>query len=331
MYFFIYYIFIIVIKIVQLQIEDCTEKHDCINCTLLIDCQWENNQCININKTIRRSLNNKSNRKISNTVYNLFDLGNETTKFNNLKYLYNKCYHKISPYTVEDNSLYDITSEKYCGKKNIIITNEMLINGYNIKLNNVNGTYGYPHIICQYLFLSGSNRHDVDIYINNSYKEDFLLFYTGDYKDHIQINYTSTISLHSSCYKTVSFFYYSDKTFDISPFIIRFKDYKRASYSILQYFFLAGLILLMSAIIGGIIYIRNHSKILNKKIMSYEDINEQSNDFNNNKKDSNLEVISEKKNENKNSANDIIGYDNSNNYLEQVKKKDNYDTSKSNF
>ena len=322
-----YYIFIIIIKIVQLKIENCSEKNDCINCIFLIDCQWENNQCINISHTHiqkRAFNNNKSNNNMGNKI---FELWNEATKYKNLKYLYNICYNKISPYTEEDDLVYEIASEKYCGKKNIIITKDMLINGFSIKLNNVNGVYGHPHIICQYLFLSGNIRHDVDIYINNSLKEDFFLFYTNDYKDSIQIKYTSNISLISANSNTVSFFYYSDKTFDTSPFIIFCRDYPRYSHSILQYYFLAGIIFLMIVIISGIIYIfyvRYISQIFNKIV--YKEIN--ANDKNNNKSNQ------RKKNENNNSMNynntnmleerNKIGNYNSNNELEHVNKKDNF-------
>ena len=158
-----FYIYILIINIVKLEeLDECPDKVDCINCTLLVECYWRNNECTNITKEKNITLDlNSNNTNITNLTnynkqYKLFETDNQTTIFNNFKYLKNACYYKTFPYVVEDKYLYD-KSEKYCGKKDIIITYEMLINGYEIKLNNVNGKYGYPHIICQYNFYSGNS------------------------------------------------------------------------------------------------------------------------------------------------------------------------------
>ena len=135
-------IYIIAYKIIQTYLEEeCSSKYDCFNCTFLLDCQWKNNTCINITeeKNITDiSLNNANvviwdHRKINQSnnetkMYRLFDTDNQTILFKNLKYLKNTCYEATNPFIVKENYFYDKILEKYCGKKNIIITNEMLLN-----------------------------------------------------------------------------------------------------------------------------------------------------------------------------------------------------------
>jgi len=295
-----FYIYILIINIVKLEeLDECPDKLDCINCTFLVDCYWRNNECINITKEKNVTLDlNSNNTNFTNFTkqYRLFETNNQTTIFNNFKYLKNSCYYKTFPYADEDKYLYD-KLEKYCGKKDIIITYEMLINGYEIKLNNVDGKYGYPHILCQYNFYSGNGRHDVDIYINKSLIKDFLFIFSYDYYSGKVINYTSTITLYSVGLRTVSFWYYSNRSFDSAPFIIYFKDYKYPSYSILDYLFLSFLIASVIIIIASIIYVRYNSKFFFKNKKKYEEITNESskNKISINKNELNLSEINEKK------------------------------------
>lgn len=140
-------IYIIASNIIQTYLEEeCSSKYDCFNCTFLLDCQWKNNTCINITeeKNITNiSLNNVDvsyNHRIINQsnnetkMYRLFDTDNQTILFKNLKYLKNTCYEATNPFIVKENYFYDKILEKYCGKKNVIITNEMVLNPFKVIL-----------------------------------------------------------------------------------------------------------------------------------------------------------------------------------------------------
>ena len=302
-------IYIIASKIIQTYLEEeCSSKYDCFNCTFLLDCQWKNNTCINITeeKNITDiSLNNADvviwNHRIINQssnetkMYRLFDTDNQTILFKNLKYLKNTCYEATNPFIVKENYFYDKILEKYCGKKNVIITNEMLLNGHKVQLENIDNKYGFENIICQYIIISGSYRNDVDIYINKTLSKDFFLFYSLNYNDAILINYTMTLSLDSPGLRHVSFFYYANKSFDSYPFIIYIKDYKYSSTNILDFLFLLLIIFFVVTIIVSITIVRYKSNYFNfiKNENKYKKI------------DSHFKKVDENYNDNKLNMSDI--------------------------
>ena len=244
---------------------------------------------------------NNSNITINNTInetklYKIFDTDNKTIIFNNLKYLKNSCYEAKIPFQIKEKSISDKFLEKYCGKRNIVITNEMLLNGHKIQLNNIDNKYGFSNIICQQVFISGSSRNDVDIYINRTLSKDFLFFYSTDYNKGISINYSSTISLNNLSLRSVTFLYYSNKSFDSLPFIIYLKDYKYPEKNILDILFLLLLIFFVIGITIAIIYVRYKSNFFNNN--KYQKLNiQQKNKENNNEENQikrNLSVINEK-------------------------------------
>ena len=297
-------IYILTLKIIKSYLDDeCNEKYNCFNCSILFDCRWRNNQCINYTEEMNIALNN-SNITINNTInetklYKIFDTDNKTIIFNNLKYLKNSCYEAKIPFQIKEKSISDKFLEKYCGKQNIVITNEMLLNGHKIQLNNIDNKYGFSNIICQYIFISGTSRNDVDIYINRTLSKDFLFFYSTDYNKGISINYSSTISLNNLSLRSVTFLYYSNKSFDSLPFIIYLKDYKYPEKNYLDILFLLLLIFFVVGISIAIIYVRYKSNIFNNN--KYQQINiQQKNKENNNEENQikrNLSVINEKNNE----------------------------------
>ena len=292
------YIYIIIFKIIKSFLdEECTDKYDCFNCTILLDCQWINDKCINI------TINNTETKNITtNSTENgtkLFESNNENILFKHLKYLKNSCYNSNIPFEIEENNLYDKIAEKYCGKKNIIITEEMMINGYKIQLKNIDGKYGISNIVCQYIFISGDYRTDSDIYINRSLSGDFLLFYSNDYNRAFIINYSSTISLVSPSSEPISFFYYSNKSFDTVPFIIYIKDNRNKENSILSILYLLLLIFFVVGIITSIIIVRYKSNFFNKNENKYQKLNSQKNEINlnlNNEENSLKKEIDKNKN-----------------------------------
>jgi len=325
------FLLLIIVKIINSYLEEeeeCSDQYDCFNCTLFTDCQWRYNMCINyteeqimeLNMTLNMTLNMELDMELNMTsnmtnetkLYRLFDTKNKTVIFNNLKYLKNTCYNTTKYFIKEENYIYYKTSEIYCGKQNIVITNDMLLNGYKVQLNDVQGKFGIPNLICQYNFISGSLRNDVDIYINKSISDEFLLVYTSNYNAYRFINYPCTLMLDSPALQTVSFLYYSNKTFDTVPFIIYIKDYRYPEYSILDILFLLLIIFFVIAIFTTILIVRYKSSTFNKnknyqKINSDNDLKKSDNII---EKPEHLSVISEKRNEEnflKNSSINDIG------------------------
>ena len=298
------FIYIISLKMIKSYLGDeCIEQYDCFNCFMLFDCRWRNNQCINYTEEMNITLNDK-NITLNNTInetklYKIFDTDNKTIIFNNLKYLKNSCYEAKIPFQITEKSNSDKFLEKYCGEKNIVITNEMLLNGHKIQLKKIDNRYGFSHIICQYIFISGGYRNDVDIFINRTLSKDFLFFYTTDYNKAMSINYSCTISLNNSALHSVSFLYYSNKSFDSPPFIIYLKDYKYPEKNYLDILFLLLLIFFVVGISIAIIYVRYKSNFFNNN--KYQKLNIQQKKKENNSEDNenknNLSVINDKNNE----------------------------------
>lgn len=288
MSFFIIYIIILIIKIISSDSEDCSKYLNCFNCTLSLNCSWKDKKCVN-------------SPEIRN--FTLFKTDNKTILFNNMKYLKNICYESKTPYIIDDNknNVYNKMYENYCGKRKIVVTNDILLKGYKIQLNKVNNKYGYPNMLCEYIFISGSNRHDLEIYINRSLSKDFLLFYSENNNKGLVINYTKTLSLLDDFYQSAFFLYYSNKSFDTPPFIISFKEYRYVGKDILQYLFLLAIIAFVAIIVTGIIYVRKNSIFFDKNGKKYQKI-----DIKQTKKETDneikLSVINEEnsiKNENK--------------------------------
>ena len=292
-------------KIVTLYLEDCSDKLDCFNCTLTPGCAWENRTCINYTDYEYYNITN----------HTLLDTDNSTILYQDLKYIRNICFDTKAPYLAEENYIYNELSDKYCGPNFLIVSDWRLKNGYKIQLNNNSDIYGTPNLICVYVITHGRNRIDVDIFINRSLSHDFLLFYSDDFDESIQINYSTTLSIYGMTINSGSFLFYSNKSFETSPFIIYFKleEILEEDSEVLTYLFLAAMIGFVVLAIVGIILVRKCSLFFNFK--------------KNNKKNNrileenkgNLSVISEK-NVEENSKNDI-DYD-----IQEIKKiKENKD------
>ena len=282
-------------KTLSLYIEECSDKYDCFNCTLTYGCKWENKTCINFT-----DINYNST---------LLDSDNSTILFHDLKILRNICFeNKVPSYPLKTylyDNLYDELSEKYCGSNFIILNDGKLINGYRIELLNNTEIYGTPNLLCEYVLTHGRARIDADIFINRSLSQDFLLFYTDDLDESIQINYSTTLSIYGMHRNSVSFLFYSNKSFETSPFIIYFKIevpeyFEEEDSVVLTYIFLAAIIGFIALAVGGIIIVRKCSIFFNlNKNKNDSNINE---NLNHNKGD--LSIISEK-NVEENSINEM--------------------------
>jgi len=259
MFHFIIFTIILIIKKINSQQDQCSNILDCFNCTLSENCIWENKTCIYSFKP----------KNIS-----LFKSNNKEKLFNNMKYLRNICYETKAPYMINDNNIVFEENEKYCGKRKLILTNEVLLKGFKSQLNNVDEKYGIPNILCEYIFTSGGWKHEVDVYVNRSLSKDFLLFYLESGTKGLEVNYSKTIILYNTVFDPVSFLYYSNRTFDTPPFIISFKEYKYFGESqVMTYLFLLLVLSFIGGIIGGIIYVRKNSIFFDKNMKKYIKIN----------------------------------------------------------
>ena len=292
------FIYIIIFTIKKSYCDEiCQDKYDCFNCTILLNCQWKDEKCSNITKNSTEKNNLSSDLREIKTK--LFESPNTNILFKDLKYLKNACYNSKLPFEIDESNIYDKMAEKYCGKKNIIITNEMLINGYKIHLQKVDDKYGISNIVCQYIFISGNYRNDIDLYINRSLTGDFLLFYSNDYNKALILDYSSTISLSSPSAQPISFFYYSNKSFNTTPFIIYIKDFSYKNISILSILYLLLLIVFVVGIITTIIFIRYKSNFFNKNENKYQKLSLNKNEINinlNNEENSLKKEIEKNKN-----------------------------------
>ena len=300
-YFFILIFLILLIskKVLSSCSEDCLSKHDCFNCSSVEGCVWENETCINYNES---SLYNSSEYNLTECNYSLSDPNiNKDDLYLNLKYIRNTCFPDKVPNKPEEKYIYNELSDKYCGNNFIILNNHRLINGYKIELINNSGIYGTPNLLCEYVLNHGQSRIDVDIFINRTLSKDFSLFYSEDLLYNIYINYSTTLTVYSTDYYSVSFFYYSNKSFETSPFIIYFKVYSdiEEETNALTYLFLAAMIGFVALTIIGIIIMRQCSLFFKLKKNDIKDNNE--NNINKNKE---LSIISEKNIE-ENSKNEI--------------------------
>ena len=289
-YFFILILLISLIskKVLSSCFEDCLNKHDCYNCSSVGGCVWENETCVNYNDS---SLFNSSNYKSTECNYSLSDPNiKKDDLYQKLKYFRNTCFPDKVANKPEEKYIHNELSDKYCGNNFIILNNNRLINGYKIELKNNSGIYGTPNLLCEYVLNHGQMRIDVDIFINRTLSKDFSLFYSEDLLNNIYIDYSTTLTVYSIDYNSVSFFYYSNKTFETSPFIIYFKVYdvieEEEGNNVLTYLFLAAMIGFVALTIIGIIIMRKYSLFFKLKKIEIK------NNINNRNKE--LSIISEK-------------------------------------
>ena len=174
---------------------------------------------------------------------------------------------------------------------------EFLKNGYKIQLTNNSNIYGAPNLLCEYVITHGKGLVNADIFINRSLSEDFLLFFSYEYDTNVRIKYSITYSITGISMNSASFLFYSNKSFETSPFVIYFKSVEPDESEVLTYLFLAATIGFVALAIVGIILVRKCSIFFNlkknnkKNNETYnskyhyhkEKINSENNNINNNK------------------------------------------------
>ena len=248
-------------KIILQDKKECSEISDCFNCTLITECDWKNDTCIN-NSNCSNDVSNDINCKETLTL-----LGSDDNPviWRDLNYLRNICFKSKAPYLPEENYRYDEISNKYCGPNFLIADDGFLKNGYKIQLTNNSNIYGAPNLVCEYVITHGNGLINADIFINRTLSEDFLLFFSYEYDANFRIKYSMTYSITGISMNSASFLFYSNKSFETSPFIIYFKSEEPNESEVLTYLFLAANIGFVVLAIVGIILVRKCSIFFNLK------------------------------------------------------------------
>ena len=242
----------------------CYNFTDCFNCTLIPTCRWiwDEESCIDFEPY---------NENYSLPILNNSIVNNISTINKHINFLRNVCYMPVIPYIDNNNNsfLYDKTSVQYCGPHYIKISDHNLIsNNFKIEINNINGVYGVPNLICEYIFLSGPNHFDINIQLNEKEINNYYLLYSQDSYNFIQnINSSTSLSIEINGKKLNTFIFYGLKSFGSSPFIITYKEeniIKKASQAT-GYIMVALYGVIIPIIIIAIIYMRKKSIIFKKE------------------------------------------------------------------
>lgn len=195
----------------------CNKYLDCFNCTKNLSCKWEKEKdlCIPFNT--------------SNKNYSLAILYKDTNILNlneHVNFIRKSCFMPFIPY-IENNNYLNYNSNislTYCGP-HLIINNEISIKSdFKIEINNINGTYGTPNLLCEFIILTGPSFY-VNIEINEDEINNFYLLYSKDYLNFVQyINSSISLYIDTGINKLNTFLFYGLKSFDKSPFIIKYKE-----------------------------------------------------------------------------------------------------------
>ena len=240
---------------------ECSVIYDCFNCVVNSHCKWDNkiNLCGNYNESSPYAIKNPYG---TNDVENI----EIVSKF--LLFIKNVCYSSYIPYFSNyNNYTYNELANKYCGQHLISIDENS-----SIKLKNIDGSYGFPNIVCEYLFEYCPGGYDAIINIKESYLNNITLIFHSDSQnltEKLIKKPSSEIKLETGI-NTLSFTYYSTMSFPDVPFEINFinrmNDPSSQSIGILLLFFI---IISLILIVSCIIYIRNTSKLLRPDILNY--------------------------------------------------------------
>jgi hypothetical protein len=241
--------------------NSCLNFRDCFNCTLNPTCRWswDNEECTPFES---------NNINYSLPVINDFINNNISIVNNHINFLRKVCYMPVNPYIDNNNNsfLYNKISEKYCGPHYIVVTEEQLENNKNfrIAINNITGVYGTPNLLCEYIFLSGPQKFDVNIKINAQEINNFYLLFSEDSLNFLKnINDSTSLSINIGNQGLNAFIFYGLKSFNSSPFIITYKEknilQKATQYT--GYIMIAVFAFIIPLIIFSIVYLRRKSKI----------------------------------------------------------------------
>ena len=241
--------------------SDCSSYNDCFNCTIIPSCRWNSSkdECIPYEEYNTGFSISQINHHASNNINFLNNYFNFIRKV---------CFSKTTPMITNNQSkIYNSKSIAYCGEHYIMATEENLENDFKIELKNINGLYGTPNLLCEYIFFSGVNSFYINIKIDQNEAENFYLLYSEDSINIIQnIKSSTTLNIQLKPSKTNTFIFYGLKSFSSSPFSITYKStFFSNSKNVTGYVMLALIIVVIAIIIFAIIYIRKNSSLFKKK------------------------------------------------------------------
>ena len=249
---------------------DCLSLLDCFNCTLNQYCRWNwsNNSC---------DLYEPYNKNYTIPPLKKLYIQNDIEVLNpHINFIRKVCFLPFIPYSENNNSLlYNNISVKHCGPHYIKTSPEKYSKDFIIQLNNINGIYGLPNILCEYIILSGPNWFETNIEINENEKENFYLLYSENshyFSEHI--NESTTLTISNTGRKANTFIYYGLKSFNSPPFKITFKENPSQNDSqTTGYIFIGLIIAIFILVVTSTIYIRLNSKLFknHKKKISEEE------------------------------------------------------------
>ena len=240
---------------------DCLSLLDCFNCTLNKYCRWDwSNESCGLYEPYNENYTIPPLKELY--IQNDIDVLNP-----HINFIRKVCFLPFIPYSENNNSLlYNNVSVKYCGPHYITTSPEKYSKDFIIELNNINGIYGLPNILCEYIILSGPNWFETNIEINENEKENFYLLYSENsqyFSEHI--NESSTFSISNTGRKANTFIYYGLKSFNSPPFKITFKvNLSKEDSQVTGYVFIGLIIAVFILVVTSIIYIRLNSKLFKK-------------------------------------------------------------------
>ena len=238
--------------------NSCYLISDCFNCTSIpiCRCSWELQYFFPFNLS-----NNNNSIPLLSQNNNLGELNSY------INFIRKSCFKPINLYMKNDNYFYyDNISLKYCGDHYIISNEYNIRNNFKIEINNVEGSYGAPHLLCEFIFLSVNNFHAY-IKINLEEINDFYLLYSEDSLNFIQnINSSRSIYINSSPNKLHTFVFYCLKSLNKIPFSITYEqDIIEITTEALGYIIVSLSCIMVIIIVIFIIYMRKKSVMFKKE------------------------------------------------------------------
>lgn len=238
--------------------KPCNLIKDCFNCTLNPSCRWfsENISC----QTFKVSNSNHSLPILSH-YNNIVEINNH------INFIRKSCFGPINPFIKNENYFnYDNSSLKYCGDHYIIGNEDYIKKKFKLEIKNINGIYGTPNLLCEFIFLSTPGFH-ANIKINDEEINNFYLLYSEDSINFVKnINSSTTIDIDFIPNKLNTFIFYGLKSFENSPFTITYKeDFSEKAKKATGYIMIVLSAIMIIIIIIGIICIRKNSIVFKKK------------------------------------------------------------------
>lgn len=253
--------------------SSCFSFSDCFNCTLNQKCRWywTNESCVPFEHfDFKYSLPILNNSEYNLTIIN-----------SHINFIRKACFNSRIPYIENNKSIfYNNISIKYCGPHYIATTKYNINTDLKIEMKNINGVYGIPNILCEYIILTGPSSFDINIQINKPEVDNFYLLYSEDSINFTKnINESTSLSLKIKNNYVHTFVFYSKKSFYSPPFTISYiESIEQNKSQITGYIMLSLIIIIFIIIIFGIIYIRRHSKTFMKEKINTSEEDEKIND-----------------------------------------------------